>query len=57
MTFLNVRKFKHSLFFEFTWAIFPSVIILLILIPSMLLLYSLDEELDPAFSVRVVGHQ
>jgi len=39
------------------WAGFPTVIVLLILAPSLYLLYSLDEELDPSITVKVIGHQ
>lgn len=56
-SFLTVQKFKHSTAFEFIWATFPTTIILLILVPSMLLLYSLDEDLDPKLTIKVVGHQ
>jgi len=56
-SFLTVQKFKHSTAFEFVWATFPTTIILFILVPSMLLLYSLDEELDPKLTIKVVGHQ
>lgn len=56
-SFLTVQKFKHSTAFEFVWATFPTAIILLILVPSMLLLYSLDEDLDPKLTIKVVGHQ
>lgn len=56
-SFLTVQKFKHSTAFEFVWATFPTTIILLILVPSMLLLYSLDEDLDPKLTIKVVGHQ
>jgi len=54
---LTVQKFKHSTAFEFVWATFPTTVILLILVPSMLLLYSLDEDLDPKITIKVVGHQ
>lgn len=55
--FLDVQKFHHSTYFEFVCASFPSLIILLILIPSTLLLYSLDEELEPLITYKVIGHQ
>jgi len=55
--FLEIRKFHHSTNFEFVCASFPTLIILLILIPSTLLLYSLDEELQPEFTYKVLGHQ
>jgi len=55
--FLTVQQFKHSTLLEVIWATFPSVIILLILVPSILLIYSIDEDLDPEFTIKVVGHQ
>jgi len=56
-SFLTVQKFNHSTAFEFVWAAFPTTIIILILVPSMLLLYSLDEDLDPKLTIKVIGHQ
>jgi hypothetical protein len=55
-TFFLSQDFKHSLTFEFIWAIFPTVIILCILVPSLYLLYSLDEDLDPKLTIKVIGH-
>lgn len=55
--FLTVQQFKHSTLLEVIWATFPSTIILLILVPSILLIYSIDEDLDPEFTIKVVGHQ
>lgn len=55
-TFFLSQDFKHSLAFEFIWAIFPTVIILCILVPSLYLLYSLDEDLDPKLTIKVIGH-
>jgi hypothetical protein len=55
--FLNVQRFKHSTLLEFIWASFPTFIIILILIPSLFLLYSMDEEFDPEFTLKVIGHQ
>jgi len=56
-SFYENQDFKHSLFFEVIWAIFPSTIITIILIPSLYLLYSLDEGMDPDLSIKVIGHQ
>jgi len=55
--FLSVQQFKHSTLLEVVWATFPSIIILLILVPSILLIYSVDEDLDPEFTIKVTGHQ
>lgn len=55
--FLSNQRFDHSTNFEVVCASLPTVIILLILVPSTLLLYSLDEELEPLVTYKVVGHQ
>lgn len=55
-TLFQSQDFKHSITFEFLWAFFPTVIIISILIPSLYLLYSLDEDLDPKLTIKVVGH-
>lgn len=54
-TYFRSLAFKHSLAFEIVWALFPTSIIISILIPSLYLLYSLDEDLDPRFTVKVIG--
>ncbi len=55
--FLSIHKFKHSFFSELIWAILPTIIVVLILAPSLYLLYSIDEELDPMLTIKVIGHQ
>jgi len=42
---------------EIIWATFPTVIIALILVPSLYLLYSSEEELNPEITLKVMGHQ
>ena len=54
---LEVEKFKENLLLEYIWAIFPSMVIILILIPSLYLLYSLEENMDPKYTIKVIGHQ
>lgn len=56
-TLFQLQDFKHSTLFEFVWAFFPTYIIFSILVPSLYLLYSLDEEMDPYFTIKVIGHQ
>lgn len=56
-TLFESFDFKHSLSFEFIWALFPTAIIISILIPSLYLLYSLDEDLDPKLTIKVIGNQ
>jgi cytochrome c oxidase subunit 2 len=35
----------------------PAIILLFIAVPSFSLLYSMDEVLDPAITLKVIGHQ
>lgn len=51
------NKFTHSSLLEIVWTILPAVVLLLIAIPSFTLLYSLDELVDPAVTVKIIGHQ
>ncbi len=51
------EKFTHSTVLEIVWTVVPALILLLIAVPSFNLLYSLDETIDPAVTLKVVGHQ
>lgn len=51
------EKITHGTAIEIAWTIAPSLILLLIAIPSFALLYSLDEVVDPAVTIKAIGHQ
>lgn len=51
------KRFTHSSLLEIVWTIIPAAVLLLIAIPSFALLYSLDEVIDPAVTLKVIGHQ
>jgi cytochrome c oxidase subunit 2 len=51
------EKIIHGTAIEIAWTVMPSVILVLIAVPSFALLYSLDEVVDPAVTLKVVGHQ
>ncbi len=53
----KLQKFNHSSVLEIIWTIIPAVILVIIAIPSFALLYSLDELIDPAITVKIIGHQ
>jgi len=55
----NVKSelFTHSTSLEIIWTIIPALILLVIAVPSFALLYSMDEMIDPALTLKVVGHQ
>jgi cytochrome c oxidase subunit 2 len=50
-------KFTHHDTLETIWTLVPSMILLLIAIPSLLVLYALDEIGTPAMTVKAIGHQ
>jgi len=42
---------------EIVWTIVPAVILILIAFPSLKLLYLMDEVMDPALTIKAIGHQ
>ena len=51
------EKIIHGTTIEIAWTVTPSLILVLIAIPSFALLYSMDEFVDPAVTVKAIGHQ
>ena len=51
------EKILHGTTIEIAWTIAPSLILVFIAIPSFALLYSIDEVVDPAVTVKAIGHQ
>jgi cytochrome c oxidase subunit 2 len=51
------EKILHGTTLEIAWTIAPSLILVFIAIPSFALLYSMDEVVDPAVTVKAIGHQ
>lgn len=47
----------HNTVIEIAWTVIPILILVIIAIPSFRLLYYGDKAVDPAFTVKVVGHQ
>jgi len=54
---LHLLKFNHSILLEYVFALYPTAIIIWILIPSFYLLYSLDDDSSPYITIKVIGHQ
>lgn len=48
---------SHGTTIEIVWTITPSIILMVIAVPSFALLYSIDEVIDPAVTIKVIGHQ
>ena len=54
------RKLTHQSTFEVVWTVLPALVLILLAIPSLKLLYSLDFlifEYEPIITVKVIGHQ
>ena len=47
----------HGQTIEIIWTLFPTVVLLIIAVPSFALLYSADEMADPALTLKVIGRQ
>jgi heme/copper-type cytochrome/quinol oxidase subunit 1/heme/copper-type cytochrome/quinol oxidase subunit 2 len=47
----------HNTFIEIIWTLVPAAILLSIAFPSFILLYSMDEQYDPALTLKVIGRQ
>lgn len=52
------EKLTHHTTLEVLWTVFPTVVILLIGIPSLTLIYSMDQHTDrPGLTVKIIGRQ
>jgi len=50
-------RFTHHTTLEVVWTIIPSLILILIAVPSFALLYAMDEIINPSITIKTVGHQ
>jgi cytochrome c oxidase subunit 2 len=50
-------KILHGTVLEIVWTVTPSLILMVIAVPSFALLYSIEEIVDPAMTIKVIGHQ
>src|SRR5690606_6795635 len=53
--FLN--RINHATNLEIVWTLLPSLVLIVIAIPSLSLLYSMDELLYPKLTLKVIGFQ
>lgn len=54
---IGVRDLTHGKVIEIIWTILPAMVLVMIAIPSFVLLYSIDELIDPTLTLKAVGHQ
>lgn len=50
-------QITHGTTIEVIWTITPSIILMVIAVPSFALLYSIDEVIDPAVTLKVIARQ
>lgn len=50
-------KIIHGTIIETAWTVIPSFILIIIAIPSFALLFSIDEIVDPAVTLKSIRHQ
>nr|AIS86036.1 cytochrome oxidase subunit II [Anaplecta sp. 3 MD-2014] len=54
----NINRFMlEGQFIETTWTITPAIILVFIAIPSLRLLYLMDEINSPTLTLKTIGHQ
>ncbi len=53
----GIFRFIHDSTIEIIWTIIPSVILIFIGLPSFILLYAMDEIIEPDFVIKCIGHQ
>lgn len=54
---VTAQTFVHGTTIEIVWTIIPALILIVVAVPSFALLYSVDEVIDPAVTLKVIGHQ
>jgi len=50
-------RIYHNAPLEIVWTIIPTVILILIAVPSFVFLYSMDEIYDPKLTIKAIGRQ
>jgi len=53
----GIFRFIHDSTIEIIWTIIPSLILIFIGLPSFILLYAMDEIIEPDFVIKCIGHQ
>nr|YP_010449515.1 cytochrome c oxidase subunit II [Anelytra obtusa]UTU96075.1 cytochrome c oxidase subunit 2 [Anelytra obtusa] len=62
MASLFFNKYTHRFLLEgqtieVIWTILPAITLIFIALPSLRLLYLLDESMDPMITIKTIGHQ
>lgn len=54
---ISHKHLIHGTTLELIWTVTPALILLAIAFPSFKLLYLMDEVIDPAITIKAIGHQ
>ena len=54
---IRYKYMSHGTLLELIWTISPAFILIAIAFPSLRLLYLTDEVIDPAITIKIIGHQ
>nr|QWK41503.1 cytochrome c oxidase subunit 2 [Fopius arisanus] len=55
-SFIN-KNILHNQFIEIIWTIIPMFILIFMVIPSLKILYMIEEMVNPYLSLKIIGHQ
>jgi len=55
--FKQLRFIMHGQLLEIIWTITPSIVLVCIAVPSFAMLYSMEELVEPALTLKVIGYQ
>lgn len=55
--YISHKYLIHGSLVEIIWTITPALILVTIAYPSFKLLYLIDEVIDPALTIKIIGHQ
>ena len=53
----KAENWTHSTLLEIVWTLVPAIVLLIIAVPSFALLFSIVEIIDPAITLKIIGHQ
>nr|QZH57650.1 cytochrome c oxidase subunit II [Nemalecium lighti] len=59
-TLINKKFFRNlteGILIEFIWTLTPAIILIFIAFPSLQILYSMDDIIDPSLTIKAIGHQ
>ena len=54
---ISHKFLTHGTTIEIIWTILPAVVLVFIAFPSFKLIYLMDEVIEPAITIKVIGHQ